>query len=144
MERSMREFAGLCKRFGQAIHLFSLHLAMLYDVIYAKDPQMENDYITLLSVERDILNGKLISMKLIEEFGNYSQRLHVLSRDIITLEQNNNRDLSNVRNLLKDMDGLENELKKFGEDSALDPIITIKRETAFYACRTSVSIEIGG
>jgi hypothetical protein len=42
------------------------------------------------------------------------------------------------------MDGLENELKKFGEDSALDPIITIKRETAFYACRTSVSIEIGG
>jgi hypothetical protein len=122
MERSMREFASLCKRFGQSIHPFSLHLAMLYGVIYAKGPRMENEYITLLSVERDLLNGRLISMKLIEELSNYSQRLHVSSRDIITLEQMNNRDLSNVCNLLKDMDRLEKESKKLGEDAALDPI----------------------
>ncbi len=81
---------------------------------------MENNLKTLLSIEEQILNGNLIAMKLVEELGKYSQELHVLSRDIILLDQHNNRDLSNVRNLLNDMGRLEKEANKLGKDYVID------------------------
>jgi hypothetical protein len=116
-EQMITEFTGLCKSSAQAIHPFSLHLAMMFDTICAKSDMMEKNMKTLLSIERQILNGNLIAMKLIKELGNYSQELHVLSRDVIILEQHNDRDLSNVRNLLNDMDRLEKEANKLGEES---------------------------
>jgi hypothetical protein len=119
-ERLILEFTGLCKSLAQAIHPFSLHLALMFDIISAKGDLMENNLKTLLSIEKQILNGSLIAMKLVEELGNYSQELHVLSRDMIILEQYNDRDLSNVRNLLNDMGRLEKEANKLGEEYAID------------------------
>jgi hypothetical protein len=75
----VREFAGLCRKLGQEIYPFSLQLAIKFDNIYTKDSPMEDNMKMLLSVEQQILNGNLIAMKMIEELGSYSQRLHVLS-----------------------------------------------------------------
>lgn len=119
-EEMILEFTGLCKSLAQAIHPFSLHLAMMFDTFCAKSDMIENNLKTLLSIERQILNGSLIAMKLIKELGNYSQELHVLSRDMILLEAHNDRDLSNVRNLLNDMGRLEKEANKLGEEYAID------------------------
>lgn len=117
----MKEFSVLRKKFGQAVHPFSVHLAMMFNIIYVRREDREEGLKTLLSIEKQILNGNLIAMKVIEELGNYSQRLHVLSRNIIIHEQYNDRDLSNVRNPLKDMDRLESESSKFGADYAIEP-----------------------
>jgi hypothetical protein len=119
-EQLILEFTGLCKSLAQTIHPFSLHLALMFDIISAKGDLMDNNLKTLLSIEEQILNGNLIAMKVVEELGNYSQELHVLSRDMILLEQHNDRDLSNVRNLLNDMDRLEKEANKLGEEYAID------------------------
>jgi hypothetical protein len=64
---------------GQEIYPFSLQLAIKFDNIYTKGSPMEDYMKMLLSVEQQILNGNLIAMKMIEELGSYSQRLHVLS-----------------------------------------------------------------
>lgn len=93
---------------------------MMFDTFCAKSDMIENNLKTLLSIERQILNGNLIAIKLIKELGNYSQELHVLSRDMILLEAHNDRDLSNVRNLLNDMGRLEKEANKLGEEYAID------------------------
>jgi hypothetical protein len=119
-EQMITEFTGLCKSSAQAIHPFSLHLAMMFDTICAKSDMMEKNLMTLLSIERQILNGYLIAMKLIKELSNYSQDLHVLSRDMIILEEHNDRDLSNVRNLLNDIGRLEKEANKLREEYAID------------------------
>lgn len=72
-ERLILEFTGLCKSLAQAIHPFNLHLALMFDNISAKGKIMEKNLKTLLSIAKQILNGNLIAMKLVEELGNYSQ-----------------------------------------------------------------------
>lgn len=56
---------------------------------------------------------------------------------MILLEQHNDRDLSNVRNLLNDMVRLEKEANKLGEEYAIDRSRHDQTRDGLCACRTS-------
>ena len=81
---------------------------------------MMYDLKSLLLIEDSLLAGSLMAMKSLDQFRQQAQELHELSRSMIISEHYNDRDLSNLRNLLGDMERLEKEGNKLGGGCEVD------------------------
>lgn len=119
-EKMVKNISENCKANGDQLHLFTLHLAIMYQIISDRNGGALQDIKALLAIENDVLDGSLISMNILGEFRVYIQQLHELSRNLVIFEHYNDRDKSTLGNLLKDMDRLERETNKLGNEYAID------------------------
>lgn len=119
-EKMVKRLSDNCKINGDQLHPFTLHLAIMYKVISERNEGVLRVIKTLLAIENHVLDGSLISMNILGEFRAYVQQLHEISRQLIIIEHYNDRDKSTVGSLLKDMDRLERETNKLGNEYAID------------------------
>ncbi|KAG4437607.1 hypothetical protein IFR05_006911 [Cadophora sp. M221] len=122
-ETAIRRFSDLALETGQDIHPFALHLITLQSVISIRDAKMTYNLKSLLLIEDALLDGSLMATQSLEKFRQQTQELHELSRSMIITEHYNDRDLSNLRNLMRDMERLEKEGAKIAN---LDSMASLK------------------
>jgi Mg2+ and Co2+ transporter CorA len=68
----------------------------------------------LLWIERQLHQGSIFELNGSELFSRYIQLLHKMSRNLITLEHNNQRDASNIGHLLRDHERLGQMARRHG------------------------------
>lgn len=104
---AVEKFVQLLEEQHAICHPFTLHLVAMLEIVQIRNGTIKRHLQTLIAVENELLVGSLISMQVLNNFKNYTQKLHELSRALIMLEHYNERDLANLSKLLKDMDRLE-------------------------------------
>ncbi|PVH73623.1 hypothetical protein DL98DRAFT_519816 [Cadophora sp. DSE1049] len=114
-ETILRRFCELAQERGEELHPFAFHLVILQDAIRSRDPNMAYNLKSLLLIEDLLLEGSLMTTQSLDKFRQQTQELHEMSRSMIITEHYNDRYLSNLRNLMRDMEGLENEGKRLSE-----------------------------
>jgi hypothetical protein len=97
----------------------TIHTVIMYCVIIRRKETMEQALKQLLTIERKLLDGSLIAMEILEQFGEHIQTLHEMSRALIILEHYNERSMSTIGNLLKDLDRLRQRSLASGHETAL-------------------------
>ena len=119
-EDTVQGFSELAQEREESVHPFALHLVIVRAAIILRDATMMYDLKSLLLIEDSLLAGSLMAMKSLDQFRQQAQELHELSRSMIISEHYNDRDLSNLRNLLRDMERLEKEGNKLGGGCEVD------------------------
>ena len=105
--KSFEGFARLTASHGTWLHPFSVHLIILYHIVWTRKVILDKMLDDLLKIEKLLLDGSLIAMKsTIESFQVWIQTLHEISRTLITLEHSNENDIANIDSLLRDLDRL--------------------------------------
>lgn len=119
-ELAVQRFSELAQETGEIVHPFALYLVILQSVMSLRDAGMTYYLKSLLLIEDALLGGSLMATESLEQFRQQTQGLHELSRSMVITEHYNDRDLSNLRNLLNDMDRLEKEGERLGEGFGVD------------------------
>ncbi|KAK0118526.1 hypothetical protein ONS96_011622 [Cadophora gregata f. sp. sojae] len=119
-EHAIRGFCELIQQREETVHPFALHLVILQDSIGPREEIMTFDLKSLLLIEDSLLKGSLMAMQSLDEFRQQTQELHELSRSMIIIEHYNDRDISNLRNLLRDMERLAKEGNRLGGEYEVD------------------------
>ncbi|KAK2765206.1 hypothetical protein FQN54_008905 [Arachnomyces sp. PD_36] len=91
----------ICNRWA-GLHPFALQSSILFFVLSARTTEIDNLVKWLLWIETQLHQGSLFEITDSEKFSKYIQLLHKMSRNLITLEHNNQRDASNIDHLLRD------------------------------------------
>lgn len=99
---------------GQQLHPLGLHLVVMFQVISSRNSEMSSLIKWLLWIERQLHQGSIFELNGSELFSRYIQLLHKMSRNLITMEHNNQRDASNIEHLLRDHERLGRMAKKHG------------------------------
>jgi len=132
--------AELCEVYEVAMHPMTCHLVIMHDVVNYRDAGMHWIMKGLLAIESQLLDGSLISMKVLGQFGKYTQDLHDLSRELIIMEHYNDRDLASIRNLLRDLDRMEKRAKSMGREFEIDEEAG-ERTRAGFACLEDLCVD---
>jgi hypothetical protein len=119
----VESFEGFSRRtasHGAWMHPFSVHLIILYHVVWTRKAVLDKMLDDLLETETLLLDGSLIAMKAtIESFKERIQKLHEISRTLITLEHSNENDIATLSNLI-------DYLNRLGVE---DPTLRTKRQS---------------
>jgi hypothetical protein len=84
------------------LHPLALHSAILFYPLSTRSTELDNLVKWLLWIETQLHQGSLFEITDSDRFSKYVQLLHKMSRNLITLEHNNQRDTSNIDHLLQD------------------------------------------
>lgn len=86
----------------ESLHPLVLHLVIMFYVLSTRNTELNDLIKWLLSIETQLFQGSIFEETRSDRFSRYIQLLHKTSRDLITLEHNNQRDASNIAHLLRD------------------------------------------
>lgn len=107
------EKSCLCKQ-EENLHPLVVHLVLMFQVLSSRNSEMNNLIKWLLWIETQLHQGSIFEINGSERFSRYIQLLHKMSRNLITLEHNNQRDASNIGHLLRDHERLGKMAKRHG------------------------------
>ncbi|OGE52402.1 hypothetical protein PENARI_c010G08513 [Penicillium arizonense] len=95
--------SSTCRCKGDSsLHPLALHSAILFYILSTRSTELDNLVKWLLWIETQLHQGSLFEITDSDRFSKYVQLLHKMSRNLITLEHNNQRDTSNIDHLLQD------------------------------------------
>lgn len=92
---------GIWKQ-NMALHPLTLHSVVMFYVLSSRNTELDNLIKWLLWIETQLHQGSIFEVSGSDRFSRYVQLLHKMSRNLITLEHNNQRDASNISHLLRD------------------------------------------
>jgi hypothetical protein len=116
------------------LHPFTVHLVLLSEEITDRMRPMAETLDKVLDVETRLLEVSLPDRLSATMIKNDLRDLHAISRLLIVCQHRTGRDLSNIENLLRDLDRLEREVKRHpSEYYPLDMAIHERVKDAF-AC----------
>lgn len=104
-------------------------------MIDTRNTSLQGTFTKLLAIESQLLDGSLVKMKSLDEFGQHIQDLHEILRTFITLEHSNEQDLSLMDDILVDFDLLSREACSLGKEYALTPASEARLKNAFLCLR---------
>ncbi|KAJ5090555.1 hypothetical protein N7532_009239 [Penicillium argentinense] len=87
---------------NEPLHPLSLHSVVIFYVLLSRNTELNNLIKWLLWIETQLHQGSIFEVTGSDRFSRYIQLLHKMSRKLITLEHNNQRDASNIGHLLRD------------------------------------------
>lgn len=96
---------GSCQE-KKSLHPLVLHLVVMFYVLSTRNTELNNLIKWLLWIETQLHQGSIFEETSPDRFSRYIQLLHKMSRNLITLEHNNQRDASNISHLLRDHERL--------------------------------------
>lgn len=99
------EKLGIHKR-SESLHPLTLHSVVIFYVLSSRNTELNNLIKWLLWIETQLHQGSIFEVTDSNRFSRYIQLLHKMSRNLITLEHNNQRDASNISHLLRDHERL--------------------------------------
>jgi hypothetical protein len=102
------------------LHPFALLTVIIFTALSTRTREINNLFRRLLWIETQLQQGSIFEITDSEEFAKYIRRLHAMSRELITLEHNNQRDRSNVDHLLRDHARLWKLTKKYPGAQLID------------------------
>ncbi|KAJ5833410.1 hypothetical protein N7474_001721 [Penicillium riverlandense] len=115
-ERSrVEELPGNFKQ-EEPLHPLILHSVVMFYILSSRNAELENLIKWLLWIETQLHQGSIFEVTGSERFSRYIQLLHKMSRNLITLEHNNQRDASNINHLLRDHERLGRLAELHGTD----------------------------
>ncbi|KAK2759941.1 hypothetical protein FQN54_002677 [Arachnomyces sp. PD_36] len=117
------------------LHPFWILLTLLYHVIDTRKTRPQETFTKLLAIESHLLDGSLVKMESIGEFGQHIQDLHEILRTFTTFEHSNELDLSLMDDILVDIELLSREACSLGEEYALAPTSEARLKNAFLCLR---------
>lgn len=91
---------------SQPLHPLTLHSVVMLYVLSSRNTELNNLVKWLLWIETQLHQGSIFEVTGSDRFSRYIQLLHNMSRKLITLEHNNQRDASNIGHLLRDHERL--------------------------------------
>ncbi|KAL2696691.1 hypothetical protein AAEP93_001986 [Penicillium crustosum] len=93
---------GQCTCQHTRLNPFAMHSAIMFHVLSTRSTELDNLVKLLLWIETQLHEGSIFEITDSDRFSKYVQLLHKMSRSLITLEHNNERDTSNIDHLLYD------------------------------------------
>lgn len=93
-------------RENDSLHPLTLHSVVMFYVLSSRNTELNNLIKWLLWIETQLHQGSIFEVSDSNRFSRYIQLLHKMSRNLITLEHNNQRDASNIGHLLRDHERL--------------------------------------
>lgn len=91
---------------SDSLHPFVLHSVVMLHALSSRNTELNNLVKWLLWIETQLHQGSIFEVTGSDRFSKYIQLLHNMSRKLITLEHNNQRDASNISHLLRDHERL--------------------------------------
>lgn len=102
------------------LHPLTLQSVILFYELSIQTQEFDNTIKSLLWIETQLHQGSLFEITDSDRFSRYIQRLHEMSRKLITLEHSNQRDASNIEHLLQDHKRLGKLLRSHRSKSRID------------------------
>ncbi|KAJ5612126.1 hypothetical protein N7510_005320 [Penicillium lagena] len=111
----VEEQLGISKH-GEPLHPLILHSVVIFYVLSSRNTELNNLIKWLLWIETQLHRGSIFEVTGSDRFLRYIQLLQKMSRNLITLEHNNQRDASNIGRLLRDHERLGQLAELHGTD----------------------------
>ncbi|KAJ5970424.1 uncharacterized protein N7479_000342 [Penicillium vulpinum] len=94
----------------------------MFHVLSTRSTELDNLVKLLLWIETQLHQGSIFEITDSDRFSKYVQMLHKMSRSLITLEHNNQRDTSNIDHLLHDHSRLGRLARRHRSEAKIDPV----------------------
>jgi Mg2+ and Co2+ transporter CorA len=102
------------------LHPLALQTVIMFNVLSTCNPEIETLTKHLVRMETQLRQGSIFEITKSQQFSRYIQLLHNMSRKLITLEHGNQRDASNIDNLLRDLNRLWRLVKRHPGATRID------------------------
>lgn len=119
------------------LHPFSIYLALLQQEIWARVDPMAQGLAEMLRIERRLLDDPFPELITLDVLRKDIQNLHKITRVMILAENRTSRNLSNVNNLLFDLNRLKMQTESHQEHVPLDPNLHERMNDGFLSLRES-------
>jgi len=98
----------------------AIHLAIMHHAIHSTSTNYDLALQALLAIESQLLNGSLVASHAEGYTGEYTQRLHELSRQMVILDHYNDRNTATVTKLIKETSRIQEETEKLRDSHHID------------------------
>ncbi|KAJ5224023.1 hypothetical protein N7468_008565 [Penicillium chermesinum] len=110
-----------CRVQGLAqLHPFTMQFVIMFHALSTQTAEMEAIIKSLLWIETQLHQGSLFEIAESDRFSRYIQRLHEMSRKLITLEHSNLRDASHIKHFIQDHQRLGKLSRRYQSPSKID------------------------